>query len=70
MEKTKDNTTFVISETHKASSYEFGKAGDRFKIYYETPEDLKLHIEKLKILGLVDDDQLNESQEVNQNGKS
>ena len=64
MEKTQDNTTFVVSETIKASSYEFGKAGDRFKVYYETPEDLKLHIDKLKILGLIEVDDLTKFEEV------
>ena len=30
IEKTKENTTFVINETKRASSYEFGKAGNRY----------------------------------------
>ena len=52
VEKTDSNTTFVINETPKASSYEFGKAGNRFKIYFDTPENLKSQIDKLKKLGL------------------
>ena len=55
VEKTESNTTFVINETPKASSYEIGKAGNRMKIYFDTPENLKIQIEKLKELGLFEE---------------
>ena len=42
----------ILNKTEKASSYEFGKAGNRFKVYYDTPEELLKHISKLKELGL------------------
>lgn len=48
----KNNTTFVINETKRPSSYEFGKAGNRFKLYFDTPEDLQNQINKLKELNL------------------
>ena len=53
--KSEKNTTFVVNETSKPSSYEFGKAGNRFKIYFDTAEDLKAQIEKLKELGLYEE---------------
>ena len=37
----------IINKTEKANSYEFGKAGSRFKIYFETPEELKQRIDRL-----------------------
>jgi len=42
----------IINKADKPSSYEFGKAGNRFKIYFNTPEELKVEIEKLKTIGL------------------
>lgn len=42
----------IINKTEKPSSYEFGKAGNRFKIYFNTAEDLKIQIDKLKELGI------------------
>lgn len=47
----------IINKTEKPSSYEFGKAGNRFKVYYDTPEDLQAHINKLKELGLYKEDE-------------
>jgi hypothetical protein len=49
--KTQDNTSFVIYETSKANSVEMGKAGNRFKLYFDTAEDLKKLVENLKING-------------------
>ena len=40
-----------IHKTEKANSYEFGKAGNRFKIYFETAADLKKQIDELNKLG-------------------
>ena len=45
-------TTFVIQRTERPNSYEFGKAGNRFKLYFDTPEDLMAQINKLITLGL------------------
>ena len=39
----------------KPHSYEFGKAGDRFKIYYEDLEDLKQHLQALRDEGFLVD---------------
>lgn len=57
VEKTQDNTTFVINETSKPNSLEIGKAGNRFKVYYDTPNDLEAHLKKLKELELYKDDE-------------
>ena len=46
------NTSYVISRSEKANSYEFGKAGNRFKLYFDTPEELKVQIDRLIVLGL------------------
>ena len=56
IEKNQDNTTFVVNETNRPSSYEFGKAGNRFKIYFDTPQNLKNQIDELKKLGLYKDE--------------
>ena len=52
VEKTQENTSFVINETSKPNSFETGKAGNRMKLYFDTPENLKSQIDKLKELGL------------------
>lgn len=62
--------------TDKPSSFEFGRAGNRFKIYFNTPEDLKKEIQSLETIGLIssEDNPLNKTQlnkntmEVNTNG--
>jgi hypothetical protein len=46
----------VISRTEKPHSYEFGKAGQRHKIYYEKIEELLTQIQLLKNAGLVEPD--------------
>ncbi len=45
-------TSNVINRTESANSFEFGKTGNRFKLYFETAEDLKKKIDRLKELGL------------------
>lgn len=40
----------------KPHSYEFGKAGGRHKIYYESITDLQEHIERLQLADLIDPD--------------
>ena len=46
----------IINKTERPSSYEFGKAGNRFKIYFEDAADLKSQIEELKAMGLYKDE--------------
>lgn len=48
VEKTQENTTFIINETSKACSFECGKAGNRFKVYYDTVKNLKAHLAELE----------------------
>lgn len=42
----------IIHRTEKPNSYEFGRAGNRYKLYFDTPEDLKAQLDKLSELGL------------------
>jgi len=42
----------VLNKTEKPNSFETGKAGARFKIYFDTPEDLQTQLNKLKELDL------------------
>ena len=53
MEITKEQTQIVINRTDKANSYEFGRAGNRFKVFFETPAELDKTIKELKELGLI-----------------
>lgn len=45
--------TIQIHKTEKPNSYEFGKAGNRFKIYFEDSKDLKTQLDELDALGLL-----------------
>ncbi len=56
VEKTQENTTFIINETTQPCSYEFGKAGNRFKLYFDDAQDLFKQIENLKKFGLYEED--------------
>ena len=47
----------IVSRTEKPHSYEFGKAGNRFKLYFETAEDLKILVDSLKDFIEVDKDE-------------
>ena len=40
----------------RANSYECGKAGNRFKLYFEDAEDLQKQIDSLKALGYLNDE--------------
>ena len=42
----------VMNFNDKPHSYEFGKAGNRHKVYYNTVEELKEHVELLKVADL------------------
>jgi len=46
----------IINKTEKPSSYEFGKAGNRFKLYFDTAKDLENQINELKKLGIYKDE--------------
>lgn len=35
----------MVQETKSANSFEFGKAGQRHKVYYETKEELQQRIQ-------------------------
>jgi hypothetical protein len=54
VEKTQEYTSFIINETPKACSYEVGKSGNRFKIYYSDIEDLKRQVKELKEAGFLE----------------
>jgi len=41
----------IINKTERPNSYEMGSAGSRFKLYFDTAEDLKQQIEALNSLG-------------------
>jgi len=51
---TKETIQKVI--TDKPNSYEFGKAGNRFKLYFNTAEDLQKEIQALVKIGLILED--------------
>ena len=40
-----------ISKTEKANSYEFGSAGNRFKLYFDTAEELVALVKNLRNSG-------------------
>lgn len=42
--------------TEKPNSYEFGKAGNRFKIYFETIEELKTKMKEIEDAGFLGDE--------------
>lgn len=47
--------TIIIQRTEKPHSYEFGKANNRHKVYYGDINELKAHIDALKLAGLVEE---------------
>lgn len=48
------NESKVINDNARPNSYEFGKASNRHKIYYDKPEELKELLEALNAMGLID----------------
>jgi hypothetical protein len=44
-----------INVNERANSYELGKAGARFKIYYSDIEDLKKQLSELKEAGFLEE---------------
>jgi predicted dienelactone hydrolase len=57
MEETK---TYLIEKREKANSYEFGKASNRFKLFFDTAEDLKALIDSLKEQGFSFEEETND----------
>ena len=45
-------TTITINKSEKPNSYEFGKAGNRFKLYFDTPLELRNLIAELNELNI------------------
>lgn len=50
-------TDVIINRTERPNSYEFGKAGNRFKLYFDAITDLNEQMRDLKALGLIDEHQ-------------
>jgi len=48
--------SLVYNKTLSANSYEVGRAGSRFKIYFETVEELQAKIKELKATGLMEEE--------------
>lgn len=46
----------IINKTEKPNSFETGKPSNRFKLYFDTAEDLANQINNLKSLGLYQDE--------------
>ncbi len=49
-----EDNKVMLSDTVRPNSYEIGKAANRHKIYYDKPEDLRIHLEALNAMGLLD----------------
>ena len=47
--------SLIINRNERANSYEFGKASNRFKLYFEDAQDLKNKIAELKELGILNE---------------
>lgn len=43
----------IVNKTERANSFETGKAGERFKLYFEDAQDLAKQIKDLKELGFM-----------------
>ncbi len=48
--------SLVYNKTLSANSYEVGKSGNRFKIYFETVKELQTKIKELKDSGLMEEE--------------
>ncbi len=46
-----------MNTTEKPNSFEFGKAGNRFKVYYDKVAELIAHIAELRKEGLINDEE-------------
>ena len=45
----------VSHQMEKPNTYEFGKAGNRFKLHFNDAKDLKDQMEELRKLGLIEE---------------
>jgi hypothetical protein len=45
----------IISRKEKPNTYEYGRAGNRQTLVYDTPEDLDKQIKSLKAMGYFDE---------------
>lgn len=52
-----ETQTTMIHKTERANSYECGKAGARYKLYFENAADLANQIKELKEVNLWENDQ-------------
>jgi len=59
--KKKMEEQIVLNKTEKANSYEFGKAGNRFKIYFKDIDDLKSQLMQLVEAGLIIEEDFKQS---------
>jgi len=59
MIKMVDTTQTTLLKTEKPNSFEFGKAGSRFKLYFDTVAELRSKIDELKKSGLIDETEVN-----------
>jgi len=48
--------SLVYNKTLSANSYEVGKSGNRFKLYFETIKELQEKLKELKEAGLMDEE--------------
>ena len=48
--------SWVYNVSVRPNSFEWGKPSHRHKVYYDGPEELKVHIKALKEAGLYEDD--------------
>ena len=48
--------SIVIERKEKPNSHEFGKPGNRFKLYFDTAEDLNNQIRELESFKLISKD--------------
>ena len=55
-EPTGEYQSLVYNKTLSANSYEVGKSGNRFKLYFETVKELEAKIKELKDAGLMEDE--------------
>ena len=46
----------IITRNERPNSYEFGKSGNRFKLYFDTAADLDKQMKDLQALGLYVDE--------------
>lgn len=53
--KNETSHNMVLNKTDMPHSFEYGKAGNRHKIYYNTIKELKVHMDELVTEGLAEE---------------